>query len=112
MKTAWLLAAACTAPLLASSARAADAPRAPWQVTITQLDLSGKALTDALNVTCPQSGCEQVLPLYVDYQSRQFIAAITFVDKGAYVALQPLGREVGKVVEYEKGFEGPVFIKV
>ena len=54
-----LLAAACAIPLLANAAAAAEPP--PWQVTLTQLDKTGRALTDAVNVACPQSGCEQVL---------------------------------------------------
>ena len=112
MKRAWILAAACTVPLLAANASAAVTQPPPWQVTITQVDKTGKALTDAVNVSCPPSGCEQVLPLYVDLTPRQFIAAITFVDKGAYVALQPVAREVGQVIEFEKGFKGPVFVKV
>ena len=112
MNRVWILAAACTVLLFAASAPAAVPQRPPWQVTITQVDKTGKALTDAVNVSCPPSGCEQVLPLYVDLTPRQFIAAITFVDKGAYVALQPLAREVGQVIEFEKGFKGPVFVKV
>jgi hypothetical protein len=107
--------AACTILYLLATilpASAAPSPAAPWQVTLTQLDKSGKALTDALNVSCPQSGCEQVLPLYVDYQSHQFVAAITFVDRGAYVALQPMTRDVGQVIEFERGYKGPVFVSV
>jgi len=104
--------AALTAFCLATNALAATPQRTPWQVTITQVDKTGRALTDALNVTCPQSGCEQVLQLYVDLTPHQFIAAVTFVDKGAYVALQPMATDVGQVIEFEKGFKGPVFIKV
>ena len=109
--TKLIIAAALLLPL-AGNAHAAAPPRPPWQVTITQLDKTGKALTDPLNVTCPQSGCEQVMQLYVDLNPRQFIAAITFVDKGAYVALQPLTPDVGEVIQFEKGYSGPVFIPV
>ena len=104
--------AALTTFCLATSALAATPPRAPWQVTITQLDKTGRALTDAVNIACPQSGCEQVLQLYVDLTPHQFIAAVTFVDKGAYVALQPMATDIGQVIEFEKGFKGPVFVKV
>jgi hypothetical protein len=112
MARAWMLAAACALSLIAATARAADAPRPPWQVTITQVDKSGKALTNPLNISCPQSGCEQVLPLYVNYQSHKFIAAITFVQNGAYVELQSLDKDVGQVIGFERGYEGPVFINV
>jgi len=81
-------------------------------VTIIQVDKTGKALTDPVNVSCPQSGCEQALQLYVDLTPRRFISAITFVDKGAYVELQPLTPDVGQAIEFEKGYEGPVFIRV
>ncbi len=112
MRTKFLM-VALTAFFLATNALAAAPPkRLPWQVTITQIDKAGRALTDAVNITCPQSGCEQVLQLYVDLSPHQFIAAVTFVDKGAYVALQPMATDVGQVIEFEKGFKGPVFIKV
>jgi hypothetical protein len=101
-----------TAALLLATPAIAAPTRAAWQVTITQLDKAGKALTDPINVTCPQSGCEQVMQLYVDLTPRQFIAAITFVDRGAYLQLQPLTPDVGDIIEFQKGYKGPVFINV
>ena len=110
MKRACAVAAICA--LFAGHAVAATKQPAPWQVTITQVDSSGKAMTDAVNISCPPSGCEKVLSLYVNFQPRQFIAAVTFVDKGAYVELQPLAKEVGQVIGFEEGYKGPVFVKV
>lgn len=111
-KRALLLAAAASVSLLAASPPAAVTEPAPWQVTITQVDSTGKRLTDPVGVACPPSGCEKVLQLFVDFKSHQFIAGITFVDKGAYVALQPMARELGQVVDFQRGFRGPVFVKV
>jgi hypothetical protein len=91
----------------------AAAPALPsWQVTITQVDVSGKNLTDPVSTDCPSTGCQQQLRLIVDYKEQPFLAAITFVGKGAYVALQPLVSELGQAIDFQKGFRGPVFVVV
>jgi len=83
-----------------------------WQVTITQVDAHDKDLTDPVKMECPVTGCEQQLRLVVDYKEQPFLAAITFVARGAYVALQPIARELGQAIDFEKGFRGPIFVMV
>ena len=91
---------------------AATPAQPTWQVTITQVDANDKDLTDPVKVDCPTTGCQQQLRLVVDYKEQPFLAAITFVDKGAYVALQPMARELGQAIDFQKGFRGPVFVVV
>jgi hypothetical protein len=91
----------------------AAAPTAPnWLVTITQVDTAGKPLTDPVKVECPSGGCQQDLRLFVDYKEQSFLAGINFVDRGAYVALQPIAPDLGQAIDFQSGFRGPVFIKV
>jgi hypothetical protein len=91
----------------------AAAPKpAPWHVTITQVDGTGKALADPAKVECQPSGCQQALQLFVDYKAQPFLAGVTFVDRGAYLALQPMVHELGQAVDFQKGFRGPVFVPV
>jgi hypothetical protein len=90
----------------------AAAPK-PWQVTITQVDASNKALTDPVKVECePTTGCDQPLQLFVDYKTQPFLAGITFVDRGAYVALQPMAKDLGQAIDFQNGFRGPLFVSV
>ena len=92
---------------------AAAPPKTPiWRVTITQVDGSDKALTDPVKFECPASGCQQDLQLFVDYKAQPFLAGINFVDKGAYVALQPQQQDLGQAIDFQTGFRGPVFVKV
>ena len=97
------------APLLPLTLAAAPQP---WQVTITQIDGANRALTDPVKVVCEPTGCEQPLQLFVDYKPQPFLAGITFVDRGAYVALQPMASELGQAIDFQKGFSGPVFVSV
>jgi hypothetical protein len=41
---------------------------------------------------------------------RRFLLAVTIAARGAYVTLQAQDPDLGKVVEFEKGFVGPVFM--
>ena len=91
---------------------AAAPNKAPWQVAITQMDQSNKAITDTVKVACPSSGCEQAVQLYVDFKLQPFLAGITFVDKGAYLALQPIAHDLGQAIDFQQGYRGPVFISV
>ena len=92
---------------------AAAPPKAPtWQITITQVDATDKALTDPVKVECPAGGCQQDLRLFVDYKAQPFLAGINFVDKGAYVALQPIAPDLGQAIDFQTGFRGPVFVLV
>jgi hypothetical protein len=92
---------------------AAAPPKSPtWQVTITQVDTTDKALSDPVKVECPTGGCQQDLRLFVDYKAQPFLAGINFVDKGAYVALQPMAGDLGQAIDFQKGFRGPVFVSI
>jgi hypothetical protein len=92
---------------------AAAAPAAPtWSVSITQVDGTNQPITDAAKVDCPIDGCQLELRLFVDYKAQPFLAGISFVDKGAYVALQPMAPALGQAIDFQKGFRGPVFVKI
>jgi hypothetical protein len=91
----------------------AAAPKAPtWQVSITQLDATNQPINEAAKVACPTDGCQLELQLFVDYKAQPFLAGISFVDKGAYVALQPMAPALGQAIDFQKGFRGPVFVRV
>ena len=92
---------------------AAAPPKTPvWQVTITQVDSTNKPISDPVKVECPTGGCQQDLRLFVDYKEQPFLAGINFVDRGAYVALQPMAPTLGQAIDFQSGFRGPVFVKV
>ncbi len=92
---------------------AAAPPKAPtWHVIITQVDATDTALSEPVKVECPASGCQQDLRLFVGYKAQPFLAGINFVDKGAYVALQPMASDLGQAIDFQTGFRGPVFVKV
>lgn len=84
----------------------------PWRVTLFQIDKSGTLIGNPQDFACTQSGCEQFIHLEVDGKQVGFLVAITIVPKGAYFSLQPFGEEVTKVIEFEKGFVGPLFLQV
>lgn len=84
----------------------------PWRVTLFQIDKSGTLLGDTQDFACTQSGCEQLLRLDVDGQPIGFLVAITFVPRGAYFSVSSMSEDVQKVIEFEKGFIGPMFLQV
>ena len=84
----------------------------PWRVSLFQIDKSGTLLGDPQTFPCTQSGCEQFLRLDVDGQAASFLVAITFTPRGAYFNLSSMSDEVLRVVEFEKGFVGPLFLQV
>lgn len=119
MKARYLAAGLILAALFAADNGAAIAQqprvtalRTVWDVTLTQIDKSGTVLGIPKEFSCTATGCEQPIILDVDGKSIQFLAAFTFVPKGAYVALQSMQPEIRKVVEFEKGFQGPIFLHV
>ncbi|MCW3474485.1 hypothetical protein [Limobrevibacterium gyesilva] len=77
-----------------------------------QLDKTGTLLGTPWAFACPRSGCQEFLDFYVAGKARRFLAAFTFVPKGAYIAVQSMTPELRQVVEFEKGFEGPIFVLV
>ncbi len=83
-----------------------------WQVSITQFDKAGTLAGTPQTLTCPQSGCEQLITLDVLGKPRRFLLAVTIAARGAYVTLQAQDQDLGKVVEFEKGFVGPVFMAI
>lgn len=86
--------------------------RTVWDVTLTQIDKSGTVFGNPQEFKCTATGCEQPIILDVDSKPIQFLAVLTFVPKGAYVAVQSMQPEIRKVVEFEKGFQGPIFLQV
>ncbi len=107
------------APHIAAAQLPAPAPRAPlttgkhpWRVTLFQIDKTGTLIGNPQEFACTQSGCEQFTHFDVDGKPVGFLVAITIVPKGAYFGLQSFGEEVTKVIEFEKGFVGPLFLQV
>ena len=98
------------APWSAVGGALAAAPGSNWQVDITQFDKAGTLAGTPQSLTCPQSGCQQLITLGVAGKPRRFLLSVTITARGAYVGLQAEDREVGQVVEFEKGFVGPVFM--
>lgn len=91
---------------------AAAGPTPAWQVRLTQLDKAGTVVGEVLTFPCVRTGCEHYLALDIEGKPRQFLAAITFVPKGAYLGLQSVDQGVTRVVEFDKGFTGPIFLQM
>ena len=81
-----------------------------WKIQVTQIDNNGAASGRPQNVTCPREGCQVPLNIVVAGKPRLFNAIITFVKSGAYLGLQATAPELGKVIDFEKGFDGPIFM--
>ena len=94
--------------LVAAPAFAAGSPL--WTVEVTQFDKSGTMAGAPISLSCPETGCQQLLTLDVSGKPHSFLLGISMTFRGAYVELQAQDREVGQVVEFEKGFVGPVFM--
>ena len=96
----------------AQVSRRSKIPAPAWSVTLTQIDKSGTVVGAPLVFDCTPSGCEQLMKLDVDGKPYGFVAAFTFVPKGAYVALQSTQPDIRKVIEFDKGFQGPIFVQM
>jgi hypothetical protein len=113
-----LAAVMALAALLPGSPADAQLSRRPktvgptWSVTLTQIDKSGTVVGAPQNFDCTPTGCEQLLNLDVEGKPYRFVAAFTFVPKGAYVGLQSMQPEIRKVIEFEKGFQAPLFVQM
>ncbi len=105
-----LIAGALLAVVAAASAAWSAGPPLPWQVTVTQFDKAGTLAAAPQVVSCPQSGCQQIITLDVLGKPHRFLLSVTPAARGAYVGLQAQDQDVGNVVEFEKGFVGPVFM--
>jgi hypothetical protein len=90
----------------------AAAPAPAWQVRLTQLDRGGTVVGEPVSFSCIRSGCEQYVTLDVEGKPRQFLASVSFIPTGAYLGLQSMDRAVTKVVEFDKGFNGPIFMQM
>jgi hypothetical protein len=104
--------AALALPLSFTPAGAEDHPFTGWTVRISQWDGVGTVVRKAPDFSCAKSGCQEVLTLDIAGAPQKFLATLSFVQRGAYIGLQPLASEVGKVVQFEKGYVGPVFMAV
>lgn len=79
-------------------------------VRITQV--AGRdAVGDTRVISCPDTGCQQVISLVVDRVAQSFLMDIQFVRHGAYVALQSRSAAIGGVMDFRQGKPGPVFIR-
>jgi hypothetical protein len=105
--------AAVLGPTVPAAAQAPAAPKASplWQVTVTQIDRSGTVVGNPQSFPCPKVGCEQFLKLDVAGTGYNFLASLTFIPRGAYFALSSMQQDIRKVVEFEKGYEGPLFLQ-
>jgi hypothetical protein len=107
-----LLAAALPAgPAAAQASRRPTTPAPAWSVTLTQVDKSGTLVGAPQVFDCTPTGCEQLLKLDVEGKPFGFVAAFTFVPRGAYVAIQSMQPEIRKVIEFDKGFQAPIFVQ-
>jgi hypothetical protein len=88
----------------------AAAPASGWKVALTQIDKVGTMVGNQQELDCPAEGCQRMIQLELDGKPYPFLAVVTFVNRGAYVTLRPDAPAVGKVVGFEEGFEGPIFI--
>ena len=101
------------AVILAALLGAAAGPepaKTPWQVEILQLDQNGTLVGQPQEMTCSRGGCQTMVSLEISGVPQRFLAVLTFVPRGAYLALQAQTPELGSTIEYEKGFQGPVFL--
>ena len=80
-------------------------------VTLTQLSEAGRALGEAHQLECPETGCQLAMALAVGDKTLPFMADIQFVGRGAYVSLQARAVEIGAVVQFEQGRRGPAFLR-
>jgi hypothetical protein len=87
-------------------------PDANWRITLTELALNGRVIGKATPISCPRDGCNAPLSLTVGDTPRRFLVAFTFVQRGAYLSLQALTPEPGKVIGFEDGYQGPIFVAV
>jgi hypothetical protein len=103
---------ALPAPAAAQASRRAKQSQPAWTVTLTQIDKAGTIVGAPQSFDCTPTGCQQFIKLDVEGKPIAFVAGFTFIPKGAYVALQPMQQEVRKVIEFEKGFQGPLFVQI
>ena len=79
-------------------------------VRITQV-AGREVVGDTRVISCPDTGCQQVISLVVDRVAQSFLMDIQFVRHGTYVALQSRSAAIGGVMDFRQGKPGPVFIR-
>jgi hypothetical protein len=103
-------------PILPDVGIGADPPRSDpaarvmRRITVVQLDHEGAPLGVGLTLTCPATGCQDVVTLVVEGRPEQFTEAVTFVANGTYFALEPRSLGTARIVEHRAGRAGPAFI--
>lgn len=102
----------CATPAWGQASRRPKAAAPAWSITLTQIDKSGTVVGAPIAFDCTPTGCEQLMTLDVEGQPIGFIATFSFVPKGAYVGVQSMQPEVKKVIEFEKGFQAPIFVQM
>ncbi len=112
MRALLLLAAlALPQPASGQASRRPKVPLPEWSVTLTQIDKAGTVVGAPQSFDCAPTGCERFVKLDVEGKPVNFVAALSFVPKGAYVGLQSMQDEVRKVIEFERGFQAPLFVQ-
>ncbi|MBN8890946.1 MAG: hypothetical protein BGP12_20410 [Rhodospirillales bacterium 70-18] len=79
-------------------------------VKIIQLGPAEQPMGDPVEVACPASGCQALLPLTVDSLPERFLLSIQFVSAGTYVTLQPRSIGTAEILDFEKGRKGAIFL--
>ena len=105
-------AAAQSMPPSRPSTLPAPAGRQGWDVSLFQLDRLGTLIGNPITFPCTPTGCERIIKLDVAGKEFSFLIALTFIPRGGYFALQSLDQDINKVVEFERGFVGPLFLQV
>ncbi|HEY0418978.1 MAG TPA: hypothetical protein VGC80_05620 [Acetobacteraceae bacterium] len=79
-------------------------------VTITQENAEGGAIGKPLELRCTETGCQGAMELLVEGRAERFTVGILFVDRGAYVTVEPVSLGNAQVVEFQAAHAGPAFI--
>ncbi len=79
-------------------------------VRITQLE-GRDIIGEPRMISCPLTGCQQVISLVVDNAVQNFQLELQFVGHGTYVALQSRSAAIAQVVDFRQGKAGPVFFR-
>ena len=105
--------------LLAGNSHAQTAPDTPpgldvqrWLVTMTQIAQTGRTMGAPVSISCDRTGCESRISLTIADTPQPFLASFTFVQRGAYLALRALTAGPGRIIGFQDGYEGPIFLQV
>ncbi len=124
MRRFLLIAVLAAGPALAQPRPNTQVPQAPlpagplyvapenaqWHVTLVQVDAAGAKLGDPVAVDCPTSGCQQPLTLRVGKVEIPTMASVQFVERGAYLTLQPQSLAAARIMDFDQGRPAPIFL--